>query len=98
MLNEQNEYHDQKTTHGENDDKNTLELVNEEYYLINTIGDDNTKPDTLSIYLKSKDDIIRPVRWNMEDEFFPINIDAIPDLISGLTRIANLDKNYLNYK
>jgi hypothetical protein len=97
MLNEQNEYRDQKTTHGEKDGENTLELVNEEDYLINAIGDDSTKPDTLSIYLKSKDDNIRPVRWNMEDEFFPINIDVLPYLISRMTRIVNLDKNYLNY-
>ncbi|MBK9401419.1 MAG: hypothetical protein IPN36_11345 [Bacteroidetes bacterium] len=97
MLNELNEYLDQKREE-ENDDKNILGLVNEEYYLINAIGDDNTNPGTLSIYFKSKDANIPPVRWNMEDEFFPINIDAIPYLISRMTRIANLDKNYLNYK
>ncbi len=97
MLNELNEYLDQKREE-EKDDKNILGLVNEEYYLINAIGDDNTNPGTLSIYFKSKDANIPPVRWNMEDEFFPINIDAIPYLISRMTRIANLDKNYLNYK
>ena len=97
MLNELNEYLDQKREE-ENDDKNTLELSYQEYYLINGIGDENTKLDTLSIYLKSKESCIRPLRWSIEDDFYPINIESISERISEITRIASLDKNYLNYK
>lgn len=98
MSNEQNEFRDQKSG-GETDIENTQNGTdNSEYYLTSAVVDDHTKPDTLSIYLKSKASGIRPLRWSKEDEFYPIHIESIPERISGIERVAGLDKNYLNYK